>query len=143
MKTSIACLLLAAASAFLAAQEADFGFGFDNESAAGGNAGTLAVSVGGEVGVSLLGFVEDLADGADHTRLGDLFSGKLKFSAETSLAEGIVNLKLAPGPAYYGGTSPVYVEEAYVRAFFGALDIEGGLRKLSWGRRTAWDPWTW
>jgi hypothetical protein len=125
----------------LAAQE--FGFGFGDEdpgSALGGSGGDLAVSVGGEVGAALLGFTSDFEDGADHIRFGDIFSGKLNFAAENSSAAGVINLKLAPGPVYYNGESPVYIDEAYISAYFGILDIEGGLRKLTWGKADSMGP---
>jgi hypothetical protein len=64
-------------------------------------------------------------------RLGDIFSGKLNFSAETSSASGVINLKPAPSPVYYDEKSPVYVGKVYVRAYFGSFDVEGGLRKLT------------
>ena len=132
----------------LSAQDgfAEQSFGFDDEDAGGsggsfsGSAGDLAVSIGGEVSASMTGFVDDFSDGADHTRLGYIFSGKLKFTAETSAAAGVINLKLAPAPVYYGGTSPVYVDEAYVRAYFGSFDVEGGLRKLTWGKADILGP---
>ena len=126
--------------------EQSFGFGFDDDAAGGsggsfgGSGGSFAVSIGGEASASMIGFVDDFSDGADHTRLGDVFSGRLKFSAETSAAAGLINLKLAPAPVYYGGTSPVYVDEAYVRAYFGSFDVEGGLRKLTWGKADILGP---
>jgi hypothetical protein len=88
----------------------------------------------------MTGFVDDFSDGTENTRLGDIFSGTLKFSAETSRAAGIINLKLAPGPVYYDEKSPVYVDEAYVRSWFGGFDIEGGLRKLTWGKADSMGP---
>jgi hypothetical protein len=72
--------------------------------------------------------------------LGDIFSGKLNFTAETFRADAVINLKLAPGLVYYGKSSPVYIDEAYVRAYFGGFDIEGGLRKLTWGKADALGP---
>jgi hypothetical protein len=125
----------------LAAQ--DFGFGFDNEGAgdpSGGSGGALAVSIGGEAAASITGFFDDFSEGAEATRLGDIFSGKLNFTAESSNAKGVVNLKLASGPIYYGEQSPVYVDEAYVCAYFGIFDIEGGLRKLTWGKADSMGP---
>jgi hypothetical protein len=122
-----------------------FGFGFDDEAAGGmggslsGGGSTPAVSIGGEVSASMTGFIDDFSDGLDD-RLGNIFSGKLKFSAETTYAEGVVNLKLAPGLVYYSEKSPVYVDEAYVRAYFGRFDIEGGLRKLTWGKADSMGP---
>jgi hypothetical protein len=120
--------------------EQSFGFGFDDEDdgtdASGATGGMpLAVSIGGEVSASLLGYIGDFADGADKVRPGDIFSGKLNFSAASSRADAVVNLKLRP-PA----DSPIAVDEAYVRAYFGSLDIEGGLRKLTWGKADSFGP---
>jgi hypothetical protein len=143
-KLLVGCVILGVAlSVPLSAQ--DFGFGFDDEETEdtfGGNGGgiPLAVSIGGEVQVSLFGFVEDFADGADDTRLGDIFSGKLNFSIETSRAKGIINLKLAPGLVYYDEKSPVYIDEGYVTAYFGNVDVEAGLRKLTWGKADSMGP---
>jgi hypothetical protein len=119
-----------------------FGFGFDDEGAgalSGGGGGTLAVSIGGEVSASLLGYIDDFTDGADRTRFGDLFSGKLNFAAESSRADGAINLKLRP-PVDSPATSPIAIDEAYLRAYFGRLDIEGGLRKLAWGKADSPGP---
>lgn len=125
----------------------DFGFGFDDEPEAEGGLGgigggaPLAVSIGGEVSASMTGcFIEDFSDGAEDTRLGDIFSGKLNFSTESSRAKGVVNLKFAPGLVYYEENSPVYVDEAYLTAYFGKLDLEAGLRKLTWGKADSFGP---
>jgi hypothetical protein len=121
----------------------DFGFGFDNEGAgdlSGGSGGALAVSIGGEISASMTGHVDDFQDGAEAVRFGDIFSGKLNFTAETSIATGVINLKLSPGPVYYEERSPVYIGEAYIRAYFGIFDIEGGLRKLTWGKADSMGP---
>jgi hypothetical protein len=121
-------LLLIAPALSLTAQEFGFGGATEGE-ASGGNGGMFAVSIGGEVSASITGYVDDFADSAGEVRLGDLFSGKLNFSAETSRASGVINLKLRPKL-----DSPITLDEAYVRAYFGNFDIEAGLRKLTWGR---------
>jgi hypothetical protein len=112
----------------------DFGFGFGDYETADIANNAMAVSIRGEVSASFLGYVDDFSDGADHTRLGDIFSGKLNFSAGTSFADGVINLKLEPS------AQPVSIDEAYVRAFFGGLEIEGGLRKLTWGKADSFGP---
>jgi len=116
----------------LAAQ--DFGFGFGDYETAGISNNAIAVTIGGEASATLLGYVDDFSNGADHTHLGDIFSGKLNFSAGTSFADGVINLKLQPS------TQPMSIDEAYVRAFFGGLEIEGGLRKLTWGKADSFGP---
>ena len=122
-------------------QEFGFGFGFGNEEteegAISGSSGAftssaassdISVSVSGEVSASLVGYIDDFSEGADHIRLGDIFSGKLNFSAGTSYAEGIINLKLTTTEI------PITIDEAYLKAFFGDLEISAGLRKITWGK---------
>jgi hypothetical protein len=116
----------------LAAQ--DFGFGFGDYETAGIANNPIAVSIGGEISATLLGYTNDFSNGMDQTRLGDIFSGKLNFFAGTSFADGVINLKLQPS------TQPVSIDEAYVRAFFGGLEIEGGSRKLTWGKADSFGP---
>jgi hypothetical protein len=136
MKRCIVLTVLALIAGFLNAQE--FGFGNDSgdssESGSGKNAMALSVSIGGEVSASLLGYFDDFSQGANHTQLGDIFSGKLNFSAGTSFADGVIKLNLQTTP------QPVSIDEAYVRAYFGGLEIEGGLRKLTWGKADSFGP---
>jgi len=133
MKRIIVLAVLVIIAGFLNAQE--FGFGNDSEdSGSGGSAAALTVTVGGEVSASALGYVDDFSKGADHTELGDIFSGKLNFSAGTSFADGVIKLNLQTTP------QPVSIDEAYVRAYFGGLEIEGGLRKLTWGKADSFGP---
>jgi hypothetical protein len=87
-----------------------------------------------------VGYVDDFADGVDTVKLGDIFGGKLNFAAETSRADAVINLEFAPGPVYYDKKSPVFIDEAYVRSYFGDFEIEGGLRKLTWGKADALGP---
>jgi hypothetical protein len=129
-------ILTFAALSPLSAQ--DFGFSFDDESAgdvSGGSAGALAVSIGGEVSASVVGYVDDFQEGAEDVRLGDIFSGKLNFTAETSSADAVINLKLRPQV-----DSPVAIDEAYLTAYFGKLAVTGGLRKLTWGKADSMGP---
>jgi hypothetical protein len=51
-------------------------------------------------------------------------------------------LNLAPGLVYYDEKSPVYVDEAYLTAYFGKLDVTGGFRKLTWGKADSMGHWT-
>jgi hypothetical protein len=142
----ISALLTAGLPAPLSAQEFGFGFGFgdEEEPAVGGGldpAGSSGgVSLGGEISAVMTGYVEDFSEGPDQVKLGDLFSGKLNFSAAASVAEGFIRLKIAPGPVFYDGKSPVYVDEAYIRAYFGKIDVEAGLRKLTWGKADSLGP---
>jgi hypothetical protein len=111
------------------------GFGFDNDGGDGDFGGNAVnVTVSGEVSATLLGFIDDFSEGADHIKLGDIFSGKLNFSAGTSFADGVISLNIQPEE------QPVSIDEAYIRVFFGSLEIEGGLRKLTWGKADSFGP---
>jgi hypothetical protein len=124
----------------------DFGFGFGGaedpaDPAGGGDAPhTLAsgaaygAAISGEVSASMTGYVDDFSESLSRVKLGNIFSGKLNFSAAVPMAEGVINLKLRPA------STPVSVDEAYVRAYFGSFDIEAGLRKLTWGKADSTGP---
>jgi hypothetical protein len=125
---------------------ADEGFGFGDAGtdssapASGGAASTgVGVSIGGEAAASATAFIDEM-DGSDEVgeiRLGDLFSGSLEASASGSRAEAFIGLDLAPAT---DGESPVSLGEAYVRVFLGKLDVECGLRKLTWGKADSQGP---
>jgi len=122
------------------AQE-DFGFGFDDEetsSSSGSVVGSskFSASVGGEITASMVGYLKDFSEGADQTRLGDIFSGKLNFTANASIAEGYINLKIKREDE----EPLVKIDEAYLRAYFGKFDIEAGIRKLTWGKADSMGP---
>jgi len=135
-------------SGFVSAQE--FGFGFaesdDYESESGaytgaegisppGRSGAPSVSIGGEVSASLIGYVNDFTKGVEETKFGDIFQGKLNFSAGVSVADAVIKLNLSPSLQ-----SPVTINEAYLRAYFGGFEIEAGLRKLTWGKADSFGP---
>jgi hypothetical protein len=123
----------------LAAQE--FGFGFDDasdmvDSAPG--APPLAVSLSGKVGMELLGYVNELDEPADATLDGN-FRGALNFEAEGPGAKAVINLDVnPPNEAFISGW--VSIDEAYLQASFGDFELEGGLRKLTWGKADSMGP---
>ena len=113
----------------------DFGFGFGDEEETSFNTGNaLSVSISGEASASIIGYISDFSDGPDHVRLGDIFSGKLNFAAGVSVADAFINLNIAPTE------SPISIDEAFVRAYFGNFEVEAGLRKLTWGKADALGP---
>jgi hypothetical protein len=140
-------------AALARAQDADAGFGaeesfgFGAEAAPAGNSGGPGVRISGEVSAELQFFTGDAGSSSKlgSTELGDIFSGKLNFSASGSAADAVINLKLRPAldgtvPGSFWNSAPVAFDEAYVRAYFGPLDVEGGLRKLTWGRADSFGP---
>jgi hypothetical protein len=130
----------------------EFGFGFGDETEAGTPSGGAAslpqtVKVGGEISARLLAYFNDFgtADKAKWASLGDVFSGALNFDASGGNIEGHIALKISGGiiadmTAYKPWYTPPLIDEAYLRAFFGPLVIEGGYRKLTWGKADSMGP---
>ena len=144
-KNFLLCVLLLI-PALLCAQDGfgfdDSGFGFsDSGSGFGGSARSSAFSlnIGGEVSAELSGFFDDFSSSvrARNSSLGDIFSGSLNFEAGIPAARGIINLDLNP---LVDGSSLLEIDEAYVRAFFGPLAVEGGIRKVTWGKADSYGP---
>jgi len=131
----ISCIVLTVLIALSPLSAQEFGFGDDDGGGSfGGNTAGITAKVGGEVSATLLGYIDDFSKGRNYIHFGDIFSGKLNFSAGTSFADGVINLNIQPDE------QPVSIDEAYVRAFFGILEIEGGLRKLTWGKADSFGP---
>jgi hypothetical protein len=141
---SILIMFLLCLALPLSAQEDD-GFGFDFDGGEGGASGG-GVKTGGKVSAGFTFFPDEFLskgdesalDRAKRVRLGNVFSDALNFSAASSRADSVINFKLTPDiddPA-----KTLLFDEAYVRAFFGDLMFEGGLRKLAWGRADSLGP---
>jgi len=130
MKKATIILLFIAAS--LSAQ--DFGFSFDDDYSGDSDGAnkSFAVSIGGEVSASMIGYFDDFYEGLKQTRLGDVFSGKLNFSLKTKYVDGVINLKLKKA------ASPV--DEIYLSAYLKNFEITAGLRKLVWGKADSMGP---
>ncbi|MDR2483525.1 MAG: hypothetical protein LBD08_07855, partial [Treponema sp.] len=113
-----------------------FGFGDSEETAAP----PPALSVSGEAHAELIWYGDSFssAEKAGNLTLGNIFSGKIGLKAAASNAEGVINLKLRPD--FTNPASIVSLDEAYVRAFWGAFDLEAGLRKLTWGKADSFGP---
>jgi hypothetical protein len=119
----------------------NFGFGFgggDDTAAAPENGGPAAapggLTVSGEISAAVTGYTRDYSEGLKHIKTGNIFSGALNFSAAASMAEGVIKLNLKPEE------NPVAVDEAYVRVYLGKIDVEAGLRKLTWGKADSFGP---
>jgi hypothetical protein len=134
--------------AFLTAQDFGFGeisdeggIGFDEAAGGGGfgalngSIGPLAVSLSGEAGAEVLGYVRDIDEIGDSSFDGG-FRGKLNFEAQGANAKGIINLNIkTPDEDFF-----LSINEAYLQAYFGNFEIEGGIRKLAWGRADSMGP---
>jgi hypothetical protein len=138
---TVALFALLAVHFPLAAQEFGFGFGDDSnsvDSGLGGGAPPLAVSVSGDVGMELLGYVEELDEPADTTLDGN-FRGALNFDAEGPNAKAVIHLDINP-PSETFNSGLVSIDEGYLQAYFGDFELGGGLRKLTWGKADSMGP---
>jgi len=125
------------------AQDFGFGFGFSDDedsgysvfSGAGFSAGGSVV-ISGEVSAAIVGYFNEMAEGAEHINTRDmfLFSGKLNFLVQSQLAKAVINLKLVPALV------PVSIDEAYIGVFYGGFDLSAGLKKVAWGKADQFGP---
>jgi hypothetical protein len=135
----------------LSAQDG-FGFGFDDDSEgeAAVSALPLSVKISGEAAAGLTLYPNDFTseDKAKKADLGDIFEGKLKFTASSQYADGFINFDISPDSIRDLGTfysedplhTPKLINEAYLRAYLGQVNIEGGFRKLTWGKADSLGP---
>jgi len=138
-----AAFALFAISSPLFADEA-FGFGDGTESGATesiapADSSPIAVNLSGEIGPSVTVFADD-ADSSSSIKsfeAGALASGALNVSASGSNADAFAAIDFS---AESDGTAEVSFDEAYVRAYFGKLDLEAGLRKVTWGKADSSGP---
>ena len=132
-------ILLFIPFAVLSAQEG-FGFGeSDGFGFSGGGTSGFSVKIGGEATAELTGFFDDFTSSkkTGDAKLGDIFSGNLNFEAGGSAAQAIINLNITP---VFDGSSPIEIDEAFLRAFFGPVTVEGGIRKITWGKADSFGP---
>lgn len=109
-----------------------FGFGFDDEAGESTSAGIApSVTVSGEAKASILAHIDELDSSSSRKAFnaGPLFTGKLGFDASAANAEASVNLNLDAAESI-----PVSLSEAWVRGYWGKLDLTAGIQKLTWGK---------
>jgi hypothetical protein len=146
-------LLLILACGCVWAQDFGFGFGDDSEpSSSSSPAAKAAVKIGGDITVELSPYVRDFnkKEGAQEISLWDMISGTLNFTAGTSNIEAYAAFNLSADsigevrdkspklddPTY----TPLILDEAYLKAYIGQVNIEAGLRKLAWGKADSPGP---
>jgi hypothetical protein len=162
MRNAVLLLAVMIFAAGLYAQ--DFGFGFDEEAGAEETAGASAsasaavskpaspVKISGEIAVELAPYVHDFdkKENAQVISYRDMVSGKLKLSASAGSVDAYAAFNLNADaiselwdvipnwsdPSY----TPLIMDEAYLRGYIGAFNIEAGLRKISWGKADSLGP---
>jgi hypothetical protein len=126
------------------------GFGFDDDGGETASAAApVSVKVGGEIAAELIGFVHDFSskEKLKETNFGDMVSGALNFSASGANVDAFIglNLSLASFKELASGlenssVTPLILDEAYLRAFFGPVNVTAGYRKLTWGKADSLGP---
>jgi hypothetical protein len=114
--------------------------GFEADTASSSSPAALSLSISGDVSGELLGFIDDFKtrDAFKGTSLGGIFSGNLNFAVKGGRADAVINMALSP--VFDGSSTPVLIDEAYLRAYFGPVNLEAGLRKLTWGKADSLGP---
>jgi hypothetical protein len=131
----------------------DFGFGFDDETAEPASSKPASpVKVGGDITAEVSPYVRDFKkeEGTQEISIWDMISGTLNFTAGDSNIEAYAAFNLnydaideirekSPNlkdPTY----TPLILDEAYLKAYIGQVNIEAGLRKLAWGKADSPGP---
>ncbi|MDR2501266.1 MAG: hypothetical protein LBD37_09375 [Treponema sp.] len=149
-----AALLFLAVS--LSAQDG-FGFGFGDGTEEAGAGGPAAGGGGSPVLGGIASFITgatvhgkaqakfqvygqefESEDRFKNIKLGDLFRGRIDFKASASNAEALISLNLIPNQEE--PVKSLGIHEAYLKAFFGPLNIQGGFCKLTWGKADSLGP---
>ncbi|MDR2924104.1 MAG: hypothetical protein LBU85_12295 [Treponema sp.] len=133
----------------------EFGFGFDDDGASGSASPVsdsgLSVKMGGEIAVEMTPYVHDFKkkDNGQAISFWDMASGKLNFTLSGSNVEAYsaFNLNAASvselwdSPLLSGASyTPLIMDEAFLRAYIGPVNIEAGFRKLAWGKADSLGP---
>ncbi|MDR2096376.1 MAG: hypothetical protein LBP76_12805 [Treponema sp.] len=113
---------------------------FDSDAGSPSSPAAVAVSISGDISGGLMGFIDDFKtlDTFKGTNLSDIFSGNLNFAVKGGRADAVINLALSP--VFDGSSSPIQIDEAYLRAYFGPINLEAGLRKITWGKADSLGP---
>lgn len=125
----------------------DFGFGFEEEESAG--VSSVLLKTGGEVIVEAMPFIYEFINKQEAADISS-WNVKLNLSLLMSYVDIITvfNLNTDSINELWAGNSmlknsnytPLIIDEAFLRAYIGPVNIETGFRKLSWGKADAGGP---
>ena len=149
MQKLFLCLMLCALASGGWAQ--DFGFGFEEEGGETVSESPVAMKVGGEIAVEIAPYVHDFGkdDNAEGISFWDMAWGWLKFDITTGYIDAYAafNLNADAISELWDGQNlrdpsytPLIMDEAFLRAFIGPVNVEAGLRKLVWGKADSLGP---
>jgi len=127
----------------------DFGFGFDDDSESSSGSKPVSFKVGGEVFVEATPYVYEFLDEDKYsdisiwnTRLDmSLLSKHVDIITSFNFNEGSINeLWSGSSNLFKSNYTPLIIDEAFVRAYIGLVNIEAGYRKLTWGKADSGGP---
>jgi hypothetical protein len=140
----------------------DFGFGdYDSEgdttsdttapsvSAPGvGSKLGLSIKVGGEIALEMTPYIRDFKKkNGQILSFWDMASGKLNFTLSGSNVQAYTAFNFSYAAFYelYKSSlklsdTPVLIDEAFLRAYIGPVNVEAGFRKLTWGKADSLGP---
>ncbi|HOX12392.1 MAG TPA: hypothetical protein P5313_11080 [Spirochaetia bacterium] len=147
LKRSYPALLLAIALALPSSRAAAQAFGFGTEPspedpAAAPARAALPVEARGTLSLGALLFPEDLSDPAGG-KPEDASLLRLDLIAEGNAVQAELRLRIgrsALEEATAAGFLDEAVDEAYLRLFLGTVTLEGGIRKVAWGKADSQGP---
>jgi hypothetical protein len=124
----------------------DFGFGSDDSSP------PVSVKAGGWITMEMPLYVHDFAkeEGSQEISFWDMVSGNFNLNLSSSHIEAYSSLNLnadslselwnANSNLRSLNYTPLFLDEAYVRAYIGPVNIVTGFRKLTWGKADSPGP---
>ena len=141
-------LLFFAFPVFCIAQ--DFGFGFDDDesqSPAGASILPFTLNIAGEINAGQKFFFDDFTNNKTLERFSDLdfLTAKVNFSVPGKSVDTFIGLDLSYGSFaelrdLNRGHTPQILDEAWVRAYLGPVNVQAGFMKLTWGKMHSYGP---
>ena len=125
----------------------DFGFGFEDESPGSASILPVSLKIAGEIKAGQTFFFDDFKKGEMYERFQDLdfFSARINFSVTGKSADTFIGINLsyrnfADLADLRPGHTPRMLDEAWVRGYFGPVNLQAGFMKLTWGRMHSYGP---
>ena len=153
-KTISVLILLLFAISGIFAQDFGFGFGFgfdedDDEEMEAASGSSITFRSNGEVSVEASPFFKDFMN-KNEPLDNSFWNARLNLTLSGSSFDIFTNFNFNAGSIneIWSGSenlkdfnyTPLIIDEAYVRAYFGTVNIEFGFRKLTWGKADSAGP---
>jgi len=133
----------------------EFGFGSDdndsteNKISASGSGKEFSIKIGGEIAVELTPYLHDSGkEGRQELSFWDMVSRTLNLTLSSPNAEAYAAFKLSYDTISElwdydwsnASRTPLLIDEAFLRAYIGPINVEAGFRKLTWGKADSLGP---